>query len=31
VASLADSTRQDAQNLTALSQTLNQLVSRFRT
>lgn len=31
VASLAESTRQDAQNLTALSQTLNQLVSRFRT
>ena len=31
VASLADSTRQDAQQLTALSQTLNQLVSRFRT
>lgn len=31
VASLADSTREDAQNLTALSQTLNQLVSRFRT
>jgi methyl-accepting chemotaxis protein len=31
VADLADSTRQDAQSLTALSQTLNQLVSRFRT
>ena len=31
VASLADATRQDAQQLTALSQTLNQLVSRFRT
>lgn len=31
VASLADSTRQDAKNLTALSETLNQLVSRFRT
>lgn len=31
VASLADSTRQDAQQLTALSQTLNQLVIRFRT
>ncbi|WP_371321536.1 methyl-accepting chemotaxis protein [Pseudomonas yamanorum] len=31
VASLADSTRQDARQLTALSQTLNQLVSRFRT
>jgi methyl-accepting chemotaxis protein len=31
VSSLADSTRQDAKNLTALSETLNQLVSRFRT
>jgi len=31
VASLADSTRQDAKNLTTLSETLNQLVSRFRT
>ncbi|MGF0238578.1 methyl-accepting chemotaxis protein [Rhodococcus sp. IEGM1300] len=31
VASLADSTRQDAKNLTKLSETLNQLVSRFRT
>ena len=31
VASLADATRGDAQQLTALSQTLNQLVSRFRT
>jgi methyl-accepting chemotaxis protein len=31
VASLADSTRQDAKNLTALSETLSQLVSRFRT
>ncbi|MBV6822104.1 methyl-accepting chemotaxis protein [Pseudomonas sp. PD9R] len=31
VASLADATRQDAKNLTALSETLKQLVSRFRT
>ncbi|KAB0495649.1 methyl-accepting chemotaxis sensory transducer with Cache sensor [Pseudomonas vancouverensis] len=31
VANLADATREDAQNLTELSQTLNGLVSRFRT
>ena len=31
VASLADATRQDAKNLTELSQTLNGLVNRFRT